>query len=68
MIKMNKTKESEKIQPTITHFLQKRNNLKICFATSSTTEQHFILLNDNEEYLSTDNEEEEADVESNIDA
>ncbi|GES88564.1 RNA-directed DNA polymerase from mobile element jockey-like [Rhizophagus clarus] len=38
------------------------------FATSSTTEQQFILLEDNEEYLPTDNEEEEADVESNIDA
>ncbi|GBB95045.1 hypothetical protein RclHR1_24660004 [Rhizophagus clarus] len=37
------------------------------FATSSTTEQQFIPLEDNEEYLSTDNEE-EADVESNIDA
>ncbi|GBB85999.1 hypothetical protein RclHR1_12440002 [Rhizophagus clarus] len=32
------------------------------FATSSTTEQQFISLEDNEEYLPTDNEEEEADV------
>ncbi|GES97033.1 hypothetical protein GLOIN_2v1811259 [Rhizophagus clarus] len=38
------------------------------FATSSTTEQQFIPLEDNEEYLLTDNEEEEADVKSNIDA
>ncbi|GET04392.1 hypothetical protein GLOIN_2v1786507 [Rhizophagus clarus] len=38
------------------------------FATSSTTEQQFTPLEDDEEYLPTDNEEEEADVESNIDA
>ncbi|GBB95926.1 hypothetical protein RclHR1_26480001 [Rhizophagus clarus] len=38
------------------------------FATSSTSEQQFILLEDNEEYLPTENEEEEADVKSNIDA
>ncbi|GES83150.1 craniofacial development protein 2-like [Rhizophagus clarus] len=34
------------------------------FATSSTTEQQFIPLEDNEEYLSTDNEE-EADKQKN---
>ncbi|GBC03250.1 hypothetical protein RclHR1_05030007 [Rhizophagus clarus] len=38
------------------------------FATSSTTEQQFTPLEDDEEYLPTDNEEEEADVKSNIDA
>ncbi|GBC08836.1 hypothetical protein RclHR1_08410009 [Rhizophagus clarus] len=38
------------------------------FATSSITEQQFVPLEDNEEYLLTDNEEEEADVKSNIDA
>ncbi|GBB86825.1 hypothetical protein RclHR1_13270007 [Rhizophagus clarus] len=36
------------------------------FATSSTSKQQFISLEDNEEYLSMDNEEEEADVEKKI--